>query len=75
MSSCSIDHTPEQVKEKLESQRGFMPEDVSQKADSLLTEELSQERLNELFHLLKKYDLAAPEEQSERNKAIINLAV
>ncbi|WP_252315963.1 group-specific protein [Sinobaca sp. H24] len=75
MSSCSIDHTPEQVKEKLNSQRGFMPKDISQKADLLLTEELSQERLNELFHLLKKYDLADPEEQAERNKAIADLAV
>jgi hypothetical protein len=32
--------------------------------------EHSQELLNEVFHLLKKYDLAPSEEKSERNNRL-----
>jgi hypothetical protein len=35
---------------------------------ALLETNLTQEKLNELFHLLKKYDLATPEERSKREE-------
>ncbi|MBB6450101.1 hypothetical protein HNR44_002079 [Geomicrobium halophilum] len=74
MESCPIDHTPEQVKEKLESQQNFLPSEVYEHANQLLKRELSQETLNELFHLLKKYDLAEPQEQEQRNSALLQLS-
>ena len=39
----------------------------------MLEGELSQERLNELFHLLKKYDLASPEERLAREQQMDRL--
>ncbi|AXF56946.1 group-specific protein [Salicibibacter kimchii] len=73
-SSCPIDHTPEQVKEKLESQHSFLPENIYDKAAGLLAQEQPQETLNELFHLLKKYDLVETRERKERNEQILALA-
>ena len=72
-SSCPIDHTPEQVKGKLNSQYSFLPENVYNGAFNLLNQKPSQETLNELFHLLKKYDLAEPQEQKQRNEKILRL--
>ncbi|QQK74753.1 group-specific protein [Salicibibacter cibarius] len=73
-SSCPIDHTPEQVKEKLDNQHPYLPENIYVKAAHLLNQEQSQETLNELFHLLKKYDLAETRERKERNEKILALA-
>ncbi|WP_411831012.1 hypothetical protein [Peribacillus castrilensis] len=40
---------------------------MSQTLDRYLEKGNSQETLNELFHLLKKYDLSTQEEQESRN--------
>ncbi|SDI72878.1 group-specific protein [Natribacillus halophilus] len=74
MGSCPIDHTPEEVQKKLQSQREFLPTDVYDKSVHLLQQEQAQETLNELFHLLKKYDLAEPQEQEQRNADILQLS-
>lgn len=73
-SSCPIDHTPEQVKEKLESQHPFLPTNIYDKAAGLLRQEQPQETLNDLFHLLKKYDLAEARERKSRDEKILALA-
>jgi SAM-dependent methyltransferase len=70
MSECSIDHSQDDVQKKLESQREHMPSQLAKDLALLLTREQSQETLNELFHLLKKYDLAAAEEREERNRML-----
>lgn len=67
MGQCSIDHSHEDVLQKLESQQEFLPESISEDVHRFLYGERSQQTLNELFHLLKKYDLASKEEQEERN--------
>ncbi|PPA69302.1 group-specific protein [Jeotgalibacillus proteolyticus] len=66
MGKCSIDHTKEDTKSKLESQHRFLSEELYQSTLVFLKQDVSQEDLNELFHLLKKYDLASEEEQEQR---------
>ncbi|KGA96393.1 hypothetical protein AJ85_13985 [Alkalihalobacillus alcalophilus ATCC 27647 = CGMCC 1.3604] len=73
MSSCKIDHPLEDVKAKLTSQQHVLPKDLYQRCTDYLENERSQIELNELFHLLKKYDLADSEEQLNRNKKMIKL--
>ncbi len=73
MSTCNIDHTNEEVKAKLESQRDFLPESLYEQIDRYLQHDPSQEDRNALFHLLKKYDLAARDEQENRNRSILQL--
>lgn len=73
MGRCTIDHTLEDVKQKLAEQSSFMPEElVIRVSGSLDTRD--QEYLNEVFHLLKKYDLADENEREERNEKL-NLLV
>ncbi|ALS21859.1 MULTISPECIES: hypothetical protein [Paenibacillus] len=67
MGKCSIDHSHEDVAQKLESQKEFLPESLTADLQQFLLREHSQHTLNELFHLLKKYDLASKEEREERN--------
>ncbi|PRO67246.1 formate dehydrogenase accessory sulfurtransferase FdhD [Alkalicoccus urumqiensis] len=74
MSSCPIDHTPEDTKAKLDSQKEHLPAIVYAEAESILQGTPDQEQLNELFHLLKKYDLAEPDEQKQREQGITALA-
>lgn len=70
MGTCNIDHSQEDVTKKLDSQRDFLSSDTADKISRFLTAPRPQAELNELFHLLKKYDLASEEEQTERNKKI-----
>ncbi|WML59157.1 hypothetical protein [Neobacillus sp. PS2-9] len=70
MGECKLNHTKEDVKSKYESQAEFLPEDMKQLFDSFFAGEHTQELLNEVFHLLKKYDLASGEEQSARNERL-----
>lgn len=67
MSSCKLDHPLEDVRKKLEDQRAFLPAELYEATEQFLNEPLTQTQLNELFHLLKKYDLASKEEQQNRN--------
>lgn len=73
MGYCNIDHTLASVQKKLEEQSSFLPENIVQEFQTFLTKTLTQEQLNEAFHVLKKYDLLSEEERVERNQAIHNL--
>ncbi|MBU5466836.1 group-specific protein [Virgibacillus sp. MSJ-26] len=73
MSKCNIDHSQEAVVEKLNSQKEYLTSDSYYVIKGFLSSPRSQETLNELFHLLKKYDLASPEEQLERDKKMDEL--
>ncbi|MEH7222353.1 hypothetical protein V7112_00965 [Bacillus sp. JJ1566] len=73
MSTCNIDHSKGDVIKKLQSQEGFLPNELYNNAVRFLETERTQLTLNELFHLLKKYDLASEEEQQKRNLAIEEL--
>jgi hypothetical protein len=73
MGKCTIDHTLEDVKQKLVDQATFMPENLVCEVEGSLTEEADQEFLNEVFHLLKKYDLADENEREVRNEKLNRL--
>ncbi|WP_050180276.1 hypothetical protein [Domibacillus robiginosus] len=70
MSECSIDHSHVDVMEKLESQKTFLPAYLYDSLRNYLQEERTQDILNDLFHLLKKYDLVSEEERDVRNKRL-----
>jgi hypothetical protein len=73
MGKCTIDHTVEDVKQKLVDQAPFMPENLVCEVESSLNSEADQEFLNEVFHLLKKYDLADENEREVRNEKLNRL--
>ncbi|WP_339145951.1 MULTISPECIES: hypothetical protein [unclassified Sutcliffiella] len=73
MSSCKLDHSLEDVGNKLESQKTFLPSDLYSKCRDFLGTKPDQLELNELFHLLKKYDLSSKKEKENRNDEIIKL--
>ncbi|MFD1359025.1 hypothetical protein ACFQ4X_13990 [Fictibacillus halophilus] len=73
MGKCTIDHTLEDVKQKLVDQAAFMPENLVREVEGSLTDKADQEFLNEVFHLLKKYDLADETERKERNEKLNDL--
>ena len=71
MGSCPIDHSLSDVKKKLAEQREFLPEKVATDLAAFLTEEKEQKVLNDVFHLLKKYDLASVDERREREQKLL----
>lgn len=73
MSTCNINHSKEDVIKKLQSQESFLPKELYNNTIQFLEKEHIQLTLNELFHLLKKYDLASEEEQQKRNHALEEL--
>lgn len=73
MSRCEIDHSVDSVIKKLNNQREFMPNELVDAINHYLEENHPQNDLNDLFHLLKKYDLAPNEERDERNKKLTEL--
>ncbi|MEC5425533.1 hypothetical protein QGM71_18805 [Virgibacillus sp. C22-A2] len=73
MGACNIDHSYEDVMKKLKSQEAFLSVELSVKLHHFLERVHPQETMNELFHLLKKYDLSSKEEQEERNNKMISL--
>lgn len=73
MGTCNIDHSHEDVVKKWKSQEEYMPVVLNEKVQHFLDNELSQETLNELFHLLKKYDLSSKSEREDRNKKMVSL--
>ncbi|GGG14417.1 group-specific protein [Paenibacillus abyssi] len=73
MGTCNIDHSQEDVIQKLESQKEFMPQPLGENVLRFLKNVHDQHTLNELFHLLKKYDLASKEEQEARNEKLLQL--
>jgi citrate synthase len=70
MSECKLNHSQEDVRSKFESQEAFLPEDIKPLFEQFLTKEHTQDLLNEVFHLLKKYDLASEEEKNQRNNRL-----
>ncbi|WP_438311968.1 hypothetical protein [Sporosarcina sp. FA9] len=73
MSNCKIDHSLVDVDLKLNEQKPFLPEALYTSSSQLLTEKPKQEVLNELFHLLKKYDLSSEEVRNERDISLKEL--
>ncbi|KXH81820.1 group-specific protein [Sporosarcina sp. HYO08] len=73
MSKCTIDHSIDDVRKKLEEQRTFLPKALYEKYLLFLNEQRDQATLNEVFHLLKKYDLASEEVREERNAGLRKL--
>ncbi|MFP3441236.1 hypothetical protein R0K18_26240, partial [Pantoea sp. SIMBA_133] len=67
MGKCTIDHSYEDVKTKLDNQSPYMPDSLVQEAYDFLHQTITQETLNELFHLLKKYDLASEPDRRNRD--------
>ncbi|UYZ11590.1 hypothetical protein A6764_12020 [Brevibacillus sp. WF146] len=74
MGECRLNHSAEDVRAKLMEQTPYLPGALAARLEGLLATPLSQETLNELFHLLKKYDLASPEERAEREQKLARLA-
>ena len=70
MSECKLNHTLEDVKNKYEAQVDFLPEDMRELFNQFFTRVHTQELLNEVFHLLKKYDLTSVEEKNNRNNRL-----
>lgn len=75
MSSCSIDHSREDVEKKLAEQQPFLPPELHQQCQQFLDEKHDQHTLNEIFHLLKKYDLATEDVKRERQTALQQILV
>ncbi|PIC70585.1 group-specific protein [Sporosarcina sp. P16b] len=73
MSKCTIDHTQQDVVQKLNEQQSSMPQELMESGKVFLNRQLSQETLNEVFHLLKKYDLATEMERAERDSKMQQL--
>ncbi|UFJ39707.1 group-specific protein [Brevibacillus humidisoli] len=73
MGECKIDHSQDDVLCKLETQHEHLPNDLYQALKDWLGKPQPQSALNEVFHLLKKYDLAAKAEQAERDRELRNL--
>lgn len=70
MGVCNIDHSKADVVKKLAGQEAFLPIELSRQLEDFMQGRHSQETLNELFHLLKKYDLSSESEQEERNRKL-----
>jgi hypothetical protein len=70
MSECKLNHSQSDVQSKYESQAAFLPEEMKPLFERFFKKEHSQELLNEVFHLLKKYDLAPEDEKSERTNRL-----
>ncbi|MDM5154457.1 hypothetical protein QUF88_11610 [Bacillus sp. DX1.1] len=70
---CNIDHSSEDVINKLETQQCFLSEFLVEDLHEFLKNNYSQQILNEIFHLLKKYDLASKEEREKRNEQLMLL--
>lgn len=73
MSRCTIDHSLEDVLLKLKEQKDFIPGGLYESGLQFLDDSRDQDTLNDVFHLLKKYDLAADEERERRNKEMREL--
>ena len=70
MSECKLNHSQEDVKNKYESQEAFLPNEMKPLFEQFFSKEHTQDLLNDVFHLLKKYDLASKEDRNERNNRL-----
>jgi hypothetical protein len=71
VSQCNIDHSVEDVQKKYHAQQDLIPADLIELFTDFFTKTHTQERLNEVFHLLKKYDLSTEEEKLSRNEKLL----
>jgi hypothetical protein len=69
----NVDHSSEDVINKLETQHGFLSEFLVKGVHEFLKSNHSQQIKNELFHFLKKYNLAFKEEREKRNEQLMLL--
>ncbi|OCA90623.1 hypothetical protein A8F94_01725 [Bacillus sp. FJAT-27225] len=67
MGTCKLDHSPEDVQKKYETQCHLLPSNIREPFADWLSSHPTQLELNEVFHLLKKYDLITEEEQAARD--------
>lgn len=70
MGECKLDHNREEVLKKYESQKEFLPQELHSMFNHFFEKEHTQDIFNEVFHLLKKYDLVTEQERSERNNKL-----
>jgi hypothetical protein len=70
---CKLDHSLEDVRKKLSDQAPFMDQVLVQQLETFLSENTGQDTLNEIFHLLKKFDLASVEERADRENTLRKL--
>ncbi|HAL00412.1 MAG TPA: hypothetical protein DCP50_05465 [Exiguobacterium sp.] len=64
------DHSIEDVWRRLERQSQWMPAQFYYQFEELLSLHLEQPILNELYQVLKKYDVLTDIERDERNESI-----
>jgi hypothetical protein len=74
MGRCNIDHTHADIVKKFKEQAAFLPNELAGKLEGFLNKDHDQHTLNEVFHLLKKYDLASEDEREARNKGLFAFA-
>lgn len=70
MGECKLDHSLEDVKQKFQQQKDFLSNELILLFEDFFQKEQSQKTLNEVFHLLKKYDLASNEDKEERSNKL-----
>jgi len=75
VAECKLDHSLEDVRKKLTEQASHLDSSLVQALESFLSIHTEQPTLNEIFHLLKKYDLSTAEERLERELALRKLIV
>jgi len=66
MSECKLDHSLEDVKDKYEQQKEFLPAELIPFFEAFFQKDHTQQILNDVFHLLKKYDLSSDDEKTNR---------
>lgn len=67
MDPSTVDHSINDVSRRLERQSQCMPAHLYFQLEELLNWPLEQEVLNQLYALLKKYDVLTDIEREERN--------
>jgi len=73
MTHCKLDHSLDDVVTKLTTQKAFLPNSLFKELHSYLGPEVEQAELNEVFHLLKKYDLSSDEIKRKREASLYKL--
>ncbi|WP_235193424.1 hypothetical protein [Exiguobacterium sp. AB2] len=66
----TVDHSLKDVSRRLERQSQYMPAHLYFQLEELLNWSLDQEVVNQLYALLKKYDVLTDIEREERNVSI-----
>ena len=70
MGECKVDHSPEDVRNKYANMEPHLPDELKPLFGEFLAGEHTQEIWNEVFHLLKKYDLASGDDREEKNNRL-----